>query len=110
MPNISKLIENLNKIKTHPELLKQLSDEKYILENEISCHDRPCDQEFKELLNETMVLIYICLITPNGQRNFGSESILRCHDYMVQVTESDSFGPLGCKVYPLDRTFYLFYG
>lgn len=109
MPNISKLIENLNKIKTHPELLKQLSDEKYILENEISCHNRPCDQEFKELLNETMVLIDCCLITPKGQRNYGSENMIRFHEYMVDETERDSFGPLGCVLYPLDRSFYLPY-
>lgn len=110
MPYITELIENLNKIKKHPELVNQLSDEKYILENEISCHDRPCDQEFKDLLNKTMVLIDQCLILANGQRNFGSESILRYNEYLIEETSRGAFGPLGCKLYPLDRTFYLAYG
>lgn len=66
MTDINTLITNLKAIKNSPELSKHLSENKIILENEISCHNRPCEESFKKLLNETMSLIDFLLIVQEG--------------------------------------------
>lgn len=107
------VLDVLEELRVHPSTEKYIEehegDKNLPIDNILNGHVECNEEEYKALLDKAHLVIHGVLISERGGNSFQYYELKKA-GHSLWVTESDSFGPLGCAIKCPNADWCVYYG